>query len=200
MQRDPVPASGVVGLVLAGGRSSRYGTDKTRAVFDGATLLERTVDIVSPLVESVLVIGPWAPRGVRTAVEADRGSGPLAAFDAGLDATSSEHVVLLACDHSLLEMRLLSLLIDRRAPTRAVVPVDDRSQPLVAVYPRSVAPIVARLVASGERRFGALLDEIDVDWVTHSDWAAVDPDGRSFRDVDTPDDLRRAESLGHRRR
>src|SRR5262245_25787248 len=102
------PASGAAGprraaVILAGGRSSRFGTDKTRAEVDGSTLLHRVlaaVERVSPPIDEVVVIGPWAPPGMRHVVEPVRFEGPLAALVFGLEQVTASDVLVLAADHA----------------------------------------------------------------------------------------------------
>ena len=76
-----------------------------------------------------------------------------------------------------------------------VVPVrDGRREPLVACYrTASAARTAARLVERGNRRLGALIDGLEVEEIEEETWRPVDPSGASFRDVDTPEDLDRAQ-------
>lgn len=92
-------------IVLAGGRSSRLGgTDKASLMFDGGTLLARTLAAVEGA-GAVVVVGPFdpgeLPDGVRSAREDPPFSGPAAAIAAGLDALAPDAVrytAVLACD------------------------------------------------------------------------------------------------------
>ncbi|OWY59315.1 hypothetical protein B7486_75250, partial [cyanobacterium TDX16] len=77
-----------------------------------------------------------------------------------------------------------------------VVPVvDGRRQVLCARYRTAVAPEAQALLGAGEQSMRALLDRVTVDEVPEVEWRAVDPDGRSFVDLDTEDDLRRLRTL-----
>ena len=183
-------------VVLAGGRSERFGSDKTRALVDGVPLLERVTRVVGevvPPVDEVLVVGPWAPDGVRNVVEPDRFGGPLAALAFALGQVTAPVVLVLAADHPRLRPALLALVLDRLASdpdADAVVPVrDDRREPLVAAYRRSVADVADSVLAGPRASLNALLDSIAVVEVMEHEWRHVDRDGDSFRDVDTPDDL-----------
>ncbi len=190
--------NGVAALVLAGGEARRFGSDKTRETLGGLTILERVLESVRPLVDSVTVVGPWAPPGCGRIVEPSPRQGPLAAVAFGVGVVTAEWVLVLGGDHPFLVPELLSMLVARSVElgdaADGVVPVcDGRPEPLVACYrTSSVASAAARLVAAGERRLGALLEEITVDWVDEESWRPVDPQGASFRDVDTPADLDRA--------
>ncbi|MCB0976542.1 MAG: molybdenum cofactor guanylyltransferase [Acidimicrobiales bacterium] len=192
----------VTALVLAGGASSRFGSDKTRALLGGRTILDRVVEVTVPLVSSTVVVGPWAPGGCRRVLEPERHQGPLVALEHGLHEVETELVLVLGGDHPRLSAGLLSLLVETLRSTAvgvvsdAVVPRrDGRAEPLVACY-RTAAALTAasRLVETGERRFMALLDQLDVRWLEDDAWRQVDPTGGSFVDVDTPSDLDDLES------
>jgi molybdopterin-guanine dinucleotide biosynthesis protein A len=197
----------VAGIVLAGGASTRFGSDKTKAVLRGRTLLELTLEPLEVLrtegvLDDLVVVGPWAPRGVAQSIEPEPGRGPLAGLAHGLDATAADVALVVAADQPWLEPALLRLLIELslvevpqggRRPG-AVVPVtDDGPQPLVACYSADCSTVAASLLDTGRRSLmallEALLDQVDVRWVPPVQWSPLDPEGRSFRDVDTPADL-----------
>lgn len=205
-------------MVLAGGASTRFGSDKTAALLDGVTLLDRVVDVARTAVDDVLVVGPRAPGSTgsglgapessgslaeapgacRQVVEPEPRRGPLGGFAHGLAHVESPVVLLLAADHPHLQPEFLrSLLVrlveaDGDAAVDAVVPMrDGRSEPLVAAYCTDVGPVAEQVLAEGGRSMRALLDRLRVDWWAEEDWRRIDPAGASFDDVDEPGDLDR---------
>jgi molybdenum cofactor guanylyltransferase len=177
-------------LVLAGGAARRFGSDKTRATLHGLTLLERAVGVAAPLVDDLVVIGPWAPLGRRHLSEAEPGIGPLGALAFGLQHVDADRTLVLAADHPQLQPLLLQLLLDELGDHDAVVPVaHGEPQPLVACYRSTVAARANGLLAAGERRLRALLHALDVRWLDQDEWGRHDRDGRSFLDVDRPEQL-----------
>lgn len=185
----PTPLSAVV---LAGGESRRFGSDKTRARWGDVTLLEHVVATVSECVDRLVVIGPWAPAGVAHASEPHRGQGPLNALAFALEQVETPLALVVAADHPLLQPRLLGLLITtmESGDAEIVVPTTEHGpQPLVACYRSSLAGVAADLVAGGERRVRALFDQRRTEWIEPQRWQQVDPDGRSFMDADTPSAL-----------
>ena len=200
----PARPTGVSAIVLAGGRSSRFGSDKSRASFAGTPVLQRVLDRVEDLrrtgrIDDVTVVGPWAPEGVRLELEPVRFRGPLGGLAHGLGTVGADVALVLAGDHPLLVPALLELLVDRAlgAPDAdAVVPVGpDGPEPLVACYRRSVRAVVQHRLDRERHSVRGLLDELSVDWVGRAVWSRVDPGGVSFLDVDTPDDLAALEEV-----
>lgn len=183
-------------VVLAGGRSMRFGTDKAAAQVGGRPLLCRVLEVAAPLVDEVLVVGPWAPPGYARTLEPVRHEGPLAGLAWGLASMRATHALVLGCDHPLLEPLLLGHLLAHRHEGDVVVARGPNgAEPLVGVYATSLAQAAAELTESGERRLGALLDRCDVEWVDEDVWCRLDPEGRSFLDVDWPEDIDRIEGL-----
>lgn len=197
--RAEVARSGVGALVLAGGEARRFGSDKTRAVVEGVAILDRVIAAVGPLVDTTTVIGPWVPPGCDRMVEPQPREGPLAALAFGLGRVRAEHVLVLGGDHPFLAPGLLKMLVGRAVAlgdsVDAVVPVcNGRREPLVACYRAASAGRTAELlVASGDRRLGALVDALTLEEIDEEAWRPLDRSGASFRDVDTPEDLERAQ-------
>ncbi len=191
-------------ILLAGGRSSRMGRDKASLPFAGRTLLEHVVVRVAPLVAEVVVVAaadqtlplvPDAASSVAVRVVRDPvpGEGPLPALAAGLAAITRPWAFTLACDGAFVSPELLRALAADSAGDRAVIPTwRGRLQPLVALYSRTLASDVAALARSGERRLHAIATLPGVRTVDDARVALRDPDGRSFRTINTPDEYARA--------
>lgn len=182
-------------LVLAGGASSRFGSDKTRATVDGHQLLELVTTTAAAVVDDVLVVGPWAPEGVSSTPEPGPRRGPLGGLAHGLALLDTDLALVLAADHPTLRPELLASLVERAVVaidggSDAVVPLRaGRPEPLVACYRTGVAAVARQVLAGGRSSMRDLLDRLQVDWWPEAEWRAVDSDGRSFQDVDVPTDL-----------
>lgn len=141
-------------VVLAGGGARRLGgADKPGVRVGGRALLDRVLGACSAAGTTVVVAGarPTA-RPVVWAREEPAGAGPLAALDAGLRRTASEHVVVLSADLPFLAERtvhgLLAALRESGADGAVLRDADGRDQPLVAAYRRaSLKREIAKLSA-----------------------------------------------------
>jgi molybdopterin-guanine dinucleotide biosynthesis protein A len=181
------------GWVLAGGQSRRMGTDKARLELSGIPMALLVADEISKVCCRVSLVGePERYAGLGLPVIPDRfpGAGPLAGIEAALSATESEWNLIVACDMPALDSVALSELIDAAAPNvDAVVPVrirdgSERKEPLCALYRRSCAGGIRRLLESGFRRATEALDSFEVRYVR-----VAHPD--RFANLNTPDDLTR---------
>lgn len=188
--------SGVSAVILAGGRSRRFGSEKTAATVGGRRVLDLVVEAATPHADEVLVVGPWAPSGVSHILEADRGQGPLNALAFALEQVQHPRTLVLGGDHPLISPALLGRLLQDLHGFEAVVPkLANMAEPLVACYLTEVGKNARTLVSSGERRLMALLDTLEVRWMEESEWRGFDPDGLSFMDVDTTEDLEEIRQL-----
>lgn len=201
----PGPRRGA--LVLAGGLSTRMGRDKATLPFDGRTLLTHVVDRLRPLVDEVIVVVrpeqqvPPLPPGVRVAHDDVRERGPLGGLAAGLEAAQTEVLYATACDVPFLASALVELLFARLGEADiAVAEAEGRLHPLAAVYRRRVLPHVRELLAAERLRPVFLFERVPTVRVAEAELRAVDPDLASLANLNTPDDLARAQQrlhLGH---
>jgi molybdopterin-guanine dinucleotide biosynthesis protein A len=178
-------------IILVGGQSRRMGRDKAHLPTGAGTLLERIVDRLSPVVAEVIVAGgpPLSIPAVRWVPDSRSGLGPLAGMAAGLAALSGNLAWVVACDLPDVEPGVGELLFDSASDVDAVVPrLDGRPECLCAVYRNSLAARILTLLDAGERRVTALLDGVRVRYVEAAELRRVDPELRSFRNLNTEDE------------
>jgi molybdopterin-guanine dinucleotide biosynthesis protein A len=193
---------GVSAIVLAGGRSTRFGSDKLAATIDGRTLLDLTIEAVGAVADEVLVILapgderalPIAAGKMRRIVDPELHGGPLIGLLAGLEAAGQPLIVLVGGDMPTLSESVLGAMIRalEATETAAAVVLESRGDrpPLPAVARTGAATTVARgLVGDGERRLGALFERLPVRVLDESEWRPLDPDESTLRDIDRPADL-----------
>lgn len=171
----------ILGCVLAGGQSSRFGSDKALAELHGRTLLARAVEMLSGWCEHVVVVGraqapaPTLPDWPRP------GMGPLGGVAAALHLAADEgYEAVLTCgvDAPHLPDNLLALL----APAPAYL----AAQPVIGLWPASaVIAVESILHGTGRHSMRALAEAIDARAVELSTPPA---------NINTPDDLRAVET------
>lgn len=189
---------GLGGLLLAGGRSVRFGSDKAHAIVDGTTLLDRAVACLREVCDGPVLVasGDGTSRpGVGDEQVADRipDAGPLSALAAGLDALSSrcDRVAVLAVDHLAPSPQLLGLLDAQPGVWDvALAIVGGRRQPLHAIWSTAVGPALADAVDDGQRSVLRWLDgRGGVVEIAEQELLAAGIRPSATGDVDTPDDL-----------
>ncbi len=193
----------VSGIVLAGGRSSRFGSDKLAAEFEGKPLLDRAIAGVAAVVtEVVVVLEPGrertvaaVDRPVRFVADPERHGGPLVGLLAGLEVVDEPLVVVAGGDMPDLRADVLRLLVrSLRAADPAVGAVALRSRGALAPLPVAVrtgaaTDVARRLIGDGERRLRSLFDHLPTRILDEAEWRPLDPDEATLRDVDVFADL-----------
>jgi molybdopterin-guanine dinucleotide biosynthesis protein A len=195
------------GIVLAGGRSTRFGSDKLAVEIGGGPLLHRAIEAVAGVVDEVVVVvgtegpAPHLPAGLRVPVVVARdviaGQGPLAGLAAALAVASHPLALLVGGDQPALQPALLRELLRRLdagtdGEVLDVVGLEEDGQlrPLPAALRVATVRLAADVaLASGTRSLSGLFGRLRVERLTPVEWGALDPAGDSLRDVDTRDDL-----------
>jgi molybdopterin-guanine dinucleotide biosynthesis protein A len=201
-------------IILAGGQSARMGQDKRRLRLwgpQGPSLLAHTVALATGLCAEVIVVlndpEAWPDLPARLVPDAYPGAGPLGGLASGLAVLAADRALLLACDMPLLQPDLLramlaipfdtDALVPRRLATPGEPPRGQDSEPLLAVYRQICLSTITACLAHDERRMGAALRQITVRSLDPAWWTRFDPDGRSFLNLNRPDDLAHATQLMH---
>jgi molybdenum cofactor guanylyltransferase len=143
------------GILLVGGASSRFGSPKALARFEGETLAERAWRLLGEVCGERIAVGRGA--GLPFAAVADEGTGPVAAIAAGLRAVTHAVAVVIPVDMPLLTPGALRLLAD--ACRDAAVAQEG---PLPCAVARRTLPAFER----GERRLHTVLDRLETVHVT----------------------------------
>ncbi len=184
---------GWTGVVLAGGKSSRMGSDKALIEIDGRSLLDRALDKLDPHVNELLVIGEPEKYGVvGPFVVADEwlGKGPLGGLSTAMRYASNDRLLVIACDLPGLNDRLFELLKSQLGnATEAVVPKHEGLiEPLAAVYHRNAQPAFRRCVELDVLKMSDALSQVRTSYVEvipGSDGWPMD----LFRNINAPGDL-----------
>lgn len=197
-------------LILAGGRSTRMGRDKAWLELAGAPLVEQVATRLLPLAREIIFSAndPGAfdelirrlPLPAKVAVDVHGDAGPLAGLHAGLSAATNNLVFAVATDMPFVNRRLVEVMAVACRQADAVVPrvqvpgfAMPQPEPLHALYRKSCLPAIEAALNSGRRRVASFLEDVDVCYLDEDVLRQVDPELRSFRNVNTPDDWAQAE-------
>lgn len=199
-------------VILAGGFSSRFGQDKGLMLLAGKPLIKHVSNVLQGIVdERIIVVSSKVQAGnfaketcsnVRIVIDANDTQSPLIGALTGFENANGEYSLLLPCDTPLVSRDILLLLLELRTNKNAVVPrwPNGYIEPLQAVYrTKSAVEAVKRILNAGKADMSSMIDELQgVRYISTLVLQQLDPKLRTFFNVNTPLDLKKAEFMFRR--
>jgi molybdopterin-guanine dinucleotide biosynthesis protein A len=190
------------GIILAGGYSKRMGQDKALLPCPDnpqVSFVEQLATrLLSACTEVILVVRDVSQASayakyipfVHIVTDKVPNRGPLMGLYSGLCAMRSSHALVTAVDTPLLQSSVISFLLSKPADEQLIIPiVNGFAQVLLAIYPRKILPIIEATLQARRRDPRALLQVAKVDFIEEEQLRAVDPQLRSFININTPDEF-----------
>ena len=194
-----------IGIVLAGGASRRFGSDKVTTPLDGRPLVHHALERIAQCVdEIVLVLAPHAavpplPPDITARITIARDptphAGPLAGLATALDGiadTAPAIALVVGADMPRLAPAVMQLLVAKledEPATGAAILESDPPATLPMAIATDLATLAANaLLAEDRRSLRALLDALNATTIPEATWRALDPDGHTLDDIDLPTD------------
>lgn len=182
------------GVILAGGRSSRFGSNKALAIVDGKPLVQHVAETLNALFAETLLVTntPEAYSFIGWPTVADQfpGHGPLAGIHAALKTINSHRAFVAGCDMPHINAKLIQHLCAVHGDWEAIIPRHKMGiEPLHAVYHKGCLDILEQNLSSGIRKVGMVLEKLHVRWVEEEEILTIVPDLAVFHNVNRPADL-----------
>jgi molybdopterin-guanine dinucleotide biosynthesis protein A len=195
-QKTSGQINGITAVILAGGLSSRMGSNKALLTVEGAPQIERIYHTVARLFQEVVLVTntPEEYAFLPCAMVADRypNVGPLAGLHAGLTVSTGNWIFMTACDTPFLNPDVIRLICTFVGEYDAVVPVSrGGKEPLQALYGRRCMTMVEQTLEQGDGKLLNLLDRVRTRFVTQEELAAIPGAELSFCNVNTPEEYER---------
>ena len=191
----PAAAPCLSAFILAGGKSTRMGTDKAFVVLRGRKLVERALALGRSVTSTVSIVGDPAKFACFAPVIEDifPGCGPLGGIHAALGASQTDLNLILAVDVPFVSAALLHYLVGRAVESPAALVTVPRMgqawQPLCAIYRRKFRDLAEQSVRAGRYRIDALFDQKRTQVITGEELLAAGFSEDAFTNVNTPGDL-----------
>jgi molybdenum cofactor guanylyltransferase len=187
----------MTGVVLIGGKSERYGSDKVLSQFKGKQLIEHVVETIQPLFDEIILIGHKRKglENFRVVEDIRPGCGPLGGIYTALMSTDAEYCFVCATDMPNLNAGLISYMISRAEGHDIVMPMWSKGrEPLHAIYRRSVIPYAASLLDQKILRIFTLIDQVDTLFIPEETISMYGDPFVLFSNINTQHDMSRITS------
>ena len=195
----------VMGAVMAGGQSTRYGSPKALATVGGRRVVDRVIDALRPVTDDLIAIAnddglgtsiglPWRPDRVA-------GMGPLGGLDTALawaQERSMDGILACACDMPFLSAGLLECILENAVHADAVMPESAGPrgvEPLVAWYSVACLPAIAAASRRGDHRLISFHPAVRVIRIPLADVRTFGDPARMFMNLNTPEDRALADAV-----
>jgi len=186
----------VTGVLLAGGKSRRMGQDKRFVSVGSGTLLELGLRTLQSLFKAVVIVIAQDSEPLQADVPVLRdllpNTGSLGGLYTGLNQAATEHVFAVACDMPLLIPATIEYMAALRFDMDVVMAQRPTGfQPMHAFYGKRCLPVMEEMLAKRELKIQQLASHpaLRTRIVTADELNGIDPEGRSFVNVNTPADL-----------
>ena len=197
-------ASDVTAVILAGGMSRRLGRNKALEPFQGEPLIHRVIGKMGRIASNVIVVANDVervaeldlPDHANPVIDEYPGKGSLGGIYTGLRASPTEWAVFCACDMPFPSPRLYCALLSNRDANDAVVPlVEGRPEPIHAAYSRACLEPIREKLDADRLKISGFFDDVRVCYFTEDRVREIDPDLLSFFNINTRQDLEKANQI-----
>ena len=181
-------------VLLAGGESRRMGEEKTTLLFRGKPLWQIQLDVLRKLNPTELFVSAradpaWRPADVKFVADDPPSRGPMSGLAAALAQIRTKHLLALATDMPLVTEEYLDFLCSQIEPGRGVIPkIDDRFEPLAAIYPREARADVQNALLGKDFSLQTLARRLAAQG-TLQVVSVTSPEKELFRNLNEPSDL-----------
>ena len=186
--------------IQAGGQSSRMGSDKALIHLGGKRLIEHVLERVTSLSDDLFITtnhpDPLADLQLPLVPDEQPGVGSLVGLRTALKAARYQHVVVIACDMPFIAQGLILHISTLAGQADVVVPrLGENYEPMLALYNKETClPALEQALLDGERRMISFYPQVDVLPLGPDVIDRYDPRRMSFFNINTPEDLARAEA------
>ncbi len=161
--------SEINGFILAGGKSSRMGTDKALLMIQDEPLLKRMITIVSPFCKSLGVSGSnaeYSKFNVQLIPDLYIGCGPISGIYSSLNYSNADWNLLVSVDVPFINDELLRLLFSNIGEYDCIIPEHNSGvEPLIGLYNKQTLPVIEKMIKNGEYKLRSLLSKLNTRFV-----------------------------------
>lgn len=177
----------ICGGIIAGGKSSRMGTDKGLQTFKGKSLILYPIETLKPfcsefLISSNNIVYHQFKFPLVKDVVSD--CGPIGGLLSLLKKTSKEYLFLLACDMPYVTSETIKSLLEGIDSAECIVPkIGDKIEPLCAIYSKSLISKIEKQITTGDYSMHTLIMN------SARKFVHFEEESNEFKSINAPEDI-----------
>jgi molybdopterin-guanine dinucleotide biosynthesis protein A len=184
-------------LILAGGENKRFPVIKGFLEVDGKRIIESTIELLSKIFDRVIISANdpelYFYLSVPMIGDIIEYRGPMTGILSALTIPEVSEIFVTACDMPFINAMLIKYIVDKwEKEYDALIPIfDDKPQPLLGIYSKRIAKSMEQSIKNGERSLREFLRGINVLYIKEEEVRNIDPEGRSFININTIEDFQK---------
>ncbi len=166
-----IDKANITGIILAGGKSSRMGSDKGFLLLHGKPFMIHIIEALKPLVNAIVIVSneeAYDKFGYKRVDDIIENAGPLAGLYSGLYHSKTEYNLVLSCDVPLIKTTVLNKLIESFDANFDVIQLQSKNKtmPLIALYKKQCMNKFLELLQNDERRLRFAIEQLNTKTIT----------------------------------
>jgi len=184
----------LTGVILAGGKSKRMGTNKAFLEINGQRMIDQIVDIFKNTFEEVILVTnspiEYLHLDLRIVTDLVPNKGALGGIFTGLFYASFHHIFVTACDMPFLNKGFIDYMVSKAGNFDAVVPLSsDGLEPLHAIYSKRCIRHIETQLESDDLKITNFYPKVRVKEISHHEILSFDPKSSLFLNINTTEDM-----------
>ncbi len=182
-------------IILAGGENRRFQSHKALAEIKGKRIIEATAELLTKHFAAVL-ISTNTPElffylGLPLIGDIVEQRGPISGIYSSFISTGAPELFFMACDMPFIKPEVIALIKKKFQGQDAVLPMHKGfPQPLLGIYSQRLVPQLAERIRQNKKAMWDLLQDITVQFIPEEEVLRVDPEGKSFVNINTVEEYR----------
>ncbi|MFT5858365.1 MAG: molybdopterin-guanine dinucleotide biosynthesis protein A [Flavobacteriaceae bacterium] len=181
----------ITGIILAGGKSTRLGTDKGLAMLNSKPLVQHSIDLLDSLNIPVLIVTnqlEYEQFGHPLVEDVYKEKGPIGGIYSGLRSSKTEVNILLSCDTPYIPLQIIERIIGASEDHEiAIARFLDQLHPLIGLYKRSLIKPLKNAIEEDRLKLISLCTELNAHQVVFESDDLIS--ARSFTNINTLEEL-----------
>lgn len=182
-------------IILAGGESSRMGTDKAFLKIGNQHLIKKEIWLLRKIFEKIIIVTNSLPKyrrykGIKIIPDIIPHRGPLGGIYSGLVASSSTYNFVVACDMPFINESLIRYMIKNKDDYDVLIPkIDKKFHPLFGIYSKDCISVIEKKLKQKNLHVSSIFQKLKTNFISKKEIKRIDPDLLSLVNINTRDDL-----------
>jgi len=176
-------------IILAGGKSSRMGTDKGLLELNGKPMVAHVIDTIKQITDDIIIISDRAAYevfGVPVYEDLIKDAGPLAGIYTGLMNSKHDKNIVVSCDVPFVSEKLLHYLINSCKNYDVTIPIkNNKSHQVIGIYDKKCSTVFKNELDNNQRKMKLALEKINLNVVDANQF-----EEKEFINVNTPSEFK----------